>query len=79
MTKFNSFQMPSGAEIPGTNYENGDFTLLLPNPIQGGNYSCHLAAESRAAALEVALCASSQQPIVGKKEKMLSHQIYRIG
>ena len=35
-------QTPTGEETPSTAYDDGHFTLALPSPVSGGNYTCHI-------------------------------------
>ena len=37
-------QTPNGQRLPSTDYRDGQFRLRLPNPVQGGSYSCLVPA-----------------------------------
>ncbi|KAK7499199.1 hypothetical protein BaRGS_00009459 [Batillaria attramentaria] len=45
------WKTPSGTSLLSTNYESGNFHLLLENPVVGGNYSCSLNNSPAAACL----------------------------
>ena len=40
---FFSPQTPKEEQLTSSDFHNGSFHLLLPNPIKGGNYSCSLS------------------------------------
>ncbi|KAK7105731.1 uncharacterized protein [Littorina saxatilis] len=42
--------LPDGSKGNSSTYNDGQFQLLLTNPIKGGNYSCRIPAHSAAAA-----------------------------
>jgi hypothetical protein len=35
-------QTPSGNRVNSSSYQDGQFHLLLPNPLEGGSYTCTL-------------------------------------
>ena len=43
-------QTPNGQRLPSTDYRDGQFRLRLPNPVQGGDYSCLVPAAAADAA-----------------------------
>ena len=47
---FLSSQTPSGRLLSSSTYKDGNFKLLAPNPVQGGNYSCTIPVISATAA-----------------------------
>nr|KAG5694022.1 hypothetical protein BaRGS_002476 [Batillaria attramentaria] len=40
---------PSGSNVSTSNRQGDEFSLLLPNPVSGGNYTCHAGPDSPAA------------------------------
>ena len=43
-------QTPGGQLLPSTQYSNGQFLLLLDNPVTGGSYTCEVPQASSSAA-----------------------------
>ncbi|KAK7090096.1 uncharacterized protein [Littorina saxatilis] len=36
------WRTPKGEELSSSNFDNGNFQLMIPNPLAGGNYTCSL-------------------------------------
>nr|QBA18382.1 VIgL family C1q-related protein 12 [Littorina littorea] len=43
-----AWRTPNEKELSSSNFDNGNFQLLIPNPLEGGNYTCSLPREELA-------------------------------
>jgi hypothetical protein len=43
-------QTPSGQVVNSSSFSQGHYSLILPNPVQGGQYACHVPSQHAARA-----------------------------